>query len=351
MKKKNSLRLLALAASTILSFSLLVGCTTNSSTETSKEETVTEESTTEGITESTGETENSKVTKVVSLKGPTSLGLLNMMEEASAEEFDFTIAVDPAEAAAMLATGKADIALLPANVSSTVFKNTEGKVKVLNINTLGVVYLIQSGSPINTMEELEGRTIYATGKGATPDLALQYLLAQNGVSIDKVTIEYKSEAAEVLAALNENPEAFGLLPQPFVTVAMTQNESLQIAFDLTEEWNKVQGESGSTLVTGVTLVRTEFLEENEAEVIRFMEMQKASSEKAVSDLEGTAELAEKYDIVKAPIAQKAIPKCNITYIDGEEMKEKLSGYLGVLLEQQPEAIGGQLPGDEFYYVK
>lgn len=349
MRKKKLFRMLAFAASTVLAFSLLTGCKGNSQTEASGE-TVMEETAEESSLE-VSKDEGSEGTRVVSLKGPTSLGLLNMMEEAGPDEFNFTIAADPGEAAAMLATGKADIALLPANVASTVFKNTEGKVKVLNINTLGVVSLVQSGTPIGSMKELEGHTIYAAGKGATPDLALQYLLAQNEVSVDKVTIEYKSEAAEVLAAMNENPDAFGLLPQPFVTVAMTQNEELQIAFDLTEEWTKVQGESGSALVTGVTLVRTEFLEENEEAVIQFTIMQKESTEKAASDLEGTAQLAEKYDIVKAPVARKAIPKCNITYIDGEEMREKLGGYLEILLEQQPEAIGGQLPGDEFYYVK
>ena len=67
-------------------------------------------------------------------------------------------------------------------------------------------------------------------------------------------------------------------------------------------------------------------------------------------MEEAAALVEKYDIVKADIAQKAIPYCNITYIDGEAMKEALSGYLQVLYDQNPDSVGGQMPGDDFYYI-
>lgn len=181
---------------------------------------------------------------------------------------------------------------------------------------------------------------------------IQYLLKANGLSEQDVKLEYKSEAAEVAAILKEKPDSIGLLPQPFVTVACAQNETLKIALDLTAEWDKVQGAEGSRLVTGVTIVTNEFLKNNEEAVKVFLSDHKVSAKAAVSDPKTTAEQIVQAGIIeKAPIAQKALPYCNITFIEGEEMKAALSGYLNVLFEQDPKSVGGKLPADNFYYIE
>ena len=178
---------------------------------------------------------------------------------------------------------------------------------------------------------------------------LQYILAQNGMTAD-CTLEYKSEATEVAALLAENPDAIGLLPQPFVTVACAQNEALSVVFSMDEEWNKAQGENGSSTVTGVTVVRKAFLEENEEAVKTFLAEHAESAEAINADVEqGAALVVEAGIIGKEPIAKKAIPNCSIACITGEEMESRLSGYLQVLFDQSPEAVGGKLPGEDFYY--
>ena len=205
---------------------------------------------------------------------------------------------------------------------------------------------------IGLIEDLAGRTIYLTGKGTTPDYVLHYILSGNGMDADSdCTLEYKSEATEVAALLAENPDAIGLFPQPFVTAACAQNDALSVILDMNAEWEKLQGEDGSRLVTGVTVVRNEFLQEHENAVVTFMEEHQASAQSMNSDVENGAKLAAASEIIaKEPIALKAIPKCNITYIDGADMKQALSGYLEVLYGQNPESIGGALPGGDFYYV-
>ena len=210
--------------------------------------------------------------------------------------------------------------------------------------------MVSGEDGLTNFTDLKGKTIYLTGKGTTPDYVLQYLLTANGMSVDDVTLEYKSEATEVASVLAEDPTAIGLLPQPFVTAACMQNDALKVIFDLNEEWNKVQGENGSSMVTGVTVVRKEFLEENEAAVKSFMEDHKASAEAINADPATGAALAVEAQIVaEEPIAQKAIPNCNITYIDKAEMKQALSGYLEVLFGQDPQSVGGGLPESDFYY--
>lgn len=303
-----------------------------------------------------GKAEEKVTVKVGALKGATTLGLLPLEDKAAngeaGENYEFSMMTAADELLPMMIKGELDIALLPSNVASILYQKTNGGVTVIDINTLGVLYMVSGDSSITGVEDLEGRTIYLTGKGTTPDYVLHYILSGNGMDADSdCTLEYKSEATEAAALLAENPDAIGLLPQPFVTAACAQNDALSVILDMNAEWEKLQGEDGSRLVTGVTVVRNEFLQEHENAVVTFMEEHEASAQSMNSDVENGAKLAVASEIIaKEPIALKAIPKCNITYIDGADMKQALSGYLEVLYEQNPESIGGALPGDDFYYV-
>ena len=265
--------------------------------------------------------------------------------------YEFTMVTAADELTALVAGGKVDIALLPANVSSVLYNKTEGGVSVIDINTLGVLYLVSGDTSITSIDQLSGKTVYLPGKGTTPEYSLRYVLAEAGLTEDDVTLEFKSEATEVASVLTEDPSAIGLLPQPFVTAAMAQNDRLSMIMDLAEVWDSFQEEGGSRLVTGVTIANTAFLEEHEDLVNIFLEEHEASIRFAETDVDTTAELIANAGIVaKAPIAKKALPYCSIEYVAGEEMKEALSGYLNVLFEQNPASVGGTLPDDAFYYV-
>lgn len=295
--------------------------------------------------------------RVGSMKGPTTMGLVSLMDKASKGEaegsYEFTMVTAADELVGKVVAGDVDIALVPANMASILYQKTNQGIQVLNINTLGVLYVAAADDSVQSVGDLKGRTVYMTGKGTTPDYAFRYLLSANGLEDGDVTIEYKSEAAEVAAVLKEQQDAIGLLPQPFVTVAMAQNESLKMALNLTEEWDKVQSEDGGSLVTGVTVCRKEVLEDESkaAAVEVFMKEHGESADFANSDVEAAAELVAQAGIIeKAPVAQKAIPYCSIVCIDGEEMKDMLSGYLSVLYDQDPSSVGGQLPDDGFYFL-
>lgn len=307
--------------------------------------------------ESTAETtaDDDTAIRVGSLKGPTSMGLVSLMEEAkngnTTNTYDFTMVVAADELLGKVISGELDIALIPANVASVLYNRTEGGITALNINTLGVLYVVSSDDTIKSAADLKGRTICLTGKGNTPDYVMNYLLTSNGLTAADVTLEYKSEPAEVAAILKEQPDAVGMLPQPFVTVATSQNEDLKIVLDCTEEWQKIQGEGGSQLVTGVTIVRNEFLANHKESVDRFLADHTASAEYANTNPEETAELIAAAGIIeKAPVALKALPYCNIACITGGELKSALEGYLNVLFEQDPASVGGTLPGEDFYYL-
>lgn len=292
--------------------------------------------------------------RVGSLKGPTSMGILFLMERAQQKQtnhaYEFQMAVGADELLVLMAKGDLDIALVPANAAAALYQKTEGGVAVIDINTLSVLYLVTGDQGIRAVEDLKGRTICLTGKGTTPEAALKYVLESNGLEEDDYTLEYKSEATEVAALLAEDSDVIGLLPQPFATVALLQNEKLRVALDMKEEWEKAQGESGSALVTGVTVVRREFLEGHEDVVRDFLEEHGSSVNGILEDPERGAALAVESGIVaKEAVALEAIPKCNLVCITGEEMREALSAYLEVLYGFHAELIGGSLPGEDFYY--
>lgn len=308
----------------------------------------------EAKTESETGTVEDVLVRVGALKGPTSMGLLFLQEEDELEDLNYAFSMVTAvdELLTSVVKGDVDIALVPANVASVLYQKTEGNIAVLDINTLGVLYMLSSDATIANVEDLKGRTIYLTGKGATPDYILHYILEQNGIAKDEYTLEYKSEATEVAAIMSEDTTgAVALLPQPFVTVACAQNEKLSVVLDMNTEWEEVASENGSKMVTGVTIVRKEFLEEYPDMVAKFMEDHANSVEAINQDAVKGGELVSAAGIVpKADIAEKSIPECNITYMDGADMKNALEGYLKVLFEQNPESIGGILPTEDFYYM-
>ena len=298
--------------------------------------------------------EESADVRVASLKGPTSMGLVKLMQDNDAgsvdQSYSFTLSGTADEIVPLLTRGELDIAMVPCNLASVLYNNTKGQVRLLAVNTLGVLYIVENGESINTVADLAGKTIYSTGKGTTPEFALNYILAKNGLDASKdVTIEYKSEATEVLAALTADAAAVGVLPQPYVTAALMQNESLRIALSLSDEWDKVS--DGSRMITGVAVARAAFVEEHPEAVAAFMKDYAASIEYVNANPSEAAQWVVDLGIVaKAPIAEKALPGCNIVYIDGEEMKTAVSGYLEALYEQEPKSVGGALPDEAFYYI-
>lgn len=336
-------RLLALAAFLALT---LAGC--GQSAQPQQEESSTPPATTEAAEiEVTAGYEDGLVTQVASLKGPTSMGLSALMTSEN-EHYEFNIYAAADEIVPLVVKGEVDIALVPANLAATLYQKTNGAIEVANINTLSVLQVVTPGDvEMSDLTALKGKTIYMTGKGTTPEASLRYLVEKNGMSWDDMTVEFKTEATEVVSALQTDPTAFAVLPEPFATVAIQQLDNRHIALSLGDEWDRVS-DNGSQLVTGVTIVRKEFAEAHPAAMLQFA----ADAAESVAYVNGHPEDAatkiESLDIVKASIAKLAIPRCNLVCMTGEEMRTALSGYLDALYTFDPQMIGGKLPDDAFY---
>ena len=292
-------------------------------------------------------------TSVYALMGPTGIGMVSLMED-HADEYAFTLVGAPDAVVSAIASVDADIAAVPTNLAATLYNKTKGNVQLLALNTLGVLSILEMGETIQSVEDLAGKTLYATGQGSTPEYVLNYILAANGLT-DSVTVEYKSEHAELATLAAAGDVDLVLLPEPHVTSVLSQNAQYRIALDVTalfEEAAAKNGEENTTMSMGCVIVRKDFAQANPEKVAAFMEAYAQSIEFVNSDVEAASQLVEKHGIMpKAAVAAKAIPNCHIVYIDGEEMKTQIEPFFQMLFAANPASVGGALPAEDFYYSK
>jgi NitT/TauT family transport system substrate-binding protein len=299
-----------------------------------------------GTTQEAPAVEEAVTPRIAALKGPTAMGLAKLLGEST--DYEFTLASSADEVTPALIKGELDMACVPANLAAVLYNQTEGQIVTVAVNTLGVLYIVENGNAVQSLADLRGQTVVAAGKGSTPEYALRYLLTENGIAPDTdVVIDWKSEHSECVAALASGAATIALLPQPFVTVAQNKLGDLRVALDLTAEWDAL--DSGSALITGVVAARRDFVEAYPQATARFLADYGDSVDWVNSNTAEAAVIIGQQGIVDASVAEEALPYCNIVCLTGQEMEEKLSGYLSVLYDAAPAAVGGALPGDDFYY--
>lgn len=366
--KKN---LLCAAAAALLAISVCTGCgASGSATQSSAAETTAAESSAADDTAESQESAEAEaaeaakasdssdsdkpVVRVGALSGPTAMGMVKLMEDnaegSTANTYEFAdLATEASALVTPIAQGELDIAAVPSNLAATLYSKTNGGVEVLAVNALGVLNLVEKGDTLSGMQDLKGHKLYATGQSAVPEYVIRYILTTNGIDPDNdVEIQWCADSTEALSYLKESETAVAVLPQPFATAAMAQVEGLRIVEDLNDAWAKL--DTGCEITTGVVIVRKEFAEANPEAVETFLSEYADSVAYTESNVADCAALIEKYGIIaKAAIAEKALPKCHIVCLTGEDMKTALSGFLKVLYEQNPQSVGGALPGDDFYY--
>lgn len=291
------------------------------------------------------------------IMGPPSMGLgwlIHENEEGNTfNHYNFDVAgVDYSAVSASLNQGDYDIATVPSNVAAILYNNPDmkEKVKVISIGNLGLLYVLTTDPTISTMEDLKGRTVYSIGEGGPPEYTFEYLLDQYDLA-DAVNFSFRATPFEVLNLLQEEPNSIALLPQPFVEVAKMLVPDLRVAINVTDAWDALNTDSGAQSVTTVTVVRTAFLEEHEQAVKEYLELAKQSTDYCLEHLDEAAQWTDDYETFLNPeIAKNAIPECNIVTITGQEMKDILSGFLQIIYDFNPDAVGGSMPDDDFYYM-
>ena len=290
--------------------------------------------------------------KVYALKGPTGIGLVKVMNDNDGT-YDFTLVGAPDEVVAAIVSKDADIAAVPTNLAATLYNKTNGGVQLAALNTLGVLHIVTSDESVDSLDDLKGRTLYATGQGSTPEYVLNYILAAAGLEND-VTVEYKAEHAELATLAASGMVDVALLPEPHVTSVLNQNPAFRVALDVTELFEQYAREKGDNAVLsmGCVIVRKEYAEQNPDKVAAFMQAYAESVAFVNANVDEASQMVEAQGIIpKAAVAKKAIPNCHIVFVTGEEMKTQIAPFFQILFNANPKSVGGTLPGDDFYFVK
>lgn len=284
--------------------------------------------------------------RIAALKGPTGMGMVKLADKQNYPNYTVSIEASPDALNPRIISGEVDVAAVPVNLASVLYNKLDGDISVLAVSTLGVLYVVEAGSEVNSVADLAGKTVYATGQGATPEYILNYLLDKNGVA-GSVEVNYVGEHAALATMLADGSAEIGMLPEPNVTSTLAGNDNLRIALNLTEEWNKV---CSTELVQGVVIARKSFVNEHPEAIEQFLREYEKSSAFVNENIDESAKLIVDVGILgNVEIAKKAIPNCNISFSKGEAMHKAVEGMLAVLFEANPKSIGGKLPDKDFYY--
>lgn len=284
--------------------------------------------------------------RIAALKGPTGMGMVKLADKQNYPNYTVSIEASPDALNPRIISGEVDVAAVPVNLASVLYNKLDGDISVLAVSTLGVLYVVEAGSEVNSVADLAGKTVYATGQGATPEYILNYLLDKNGVA-GSVEVNYVGEHAALATMLANGSAEIGMLPEPNVTSTLAGNDNLRIALNLTEEWNKV---CSTELVQGVVIARKSFVNEHPEAIEQFLREYEKSSTFVNENIDEAAKLIVDAGILgNVEIAKKAIPNCNISFSKGEAMHKAVEGMLTVLFEANPKSTGGKLPDKDFYY--
>ena len=291
---------------------------------------------------------------IYGIAGPTGIGLANLMKASSNDEgnldYNIALAASNDEIVAKISNKEADIAAVATNLASVLYNKTNGGIKVLAVNTLGVLNVVTKGVEIKSITELKGKTVYSTGQGANPEYILANILTNNGLKIgEDVKVEFVSQPTELVSKVVTQKEAIVVAPQPVATAITVKDKEAKIVININDEWNKF---NKTKLVMGCIIARTEFIEQNPDAIEVFLEDYEKSINAVTEDIDSTAAYCEEFSIVSpAAVAKKAIPYCNIVFERDNELKANLSAYLEFLFKANPKSIGGKLPDANFYYSK
>ena len=284
--------------------------------------------------------------RIAALKGPTGMGMVKLADKQNYPNYTVSIEASPDALNPRIISSEVDVAAVPVNLASVLYNKLDGDISVLAVSTLCVLYVVEAGSEVNSVADLAGKTVYATGQGATPEYILNYLLDKNGVA-GSVEVNYVGEHAALATMLADGSAEIGMLPEPNVTSTLAGNDNLRIALNLTEEWNKV---CSTELVQGVVIARKSFVNEHPEAIEQFLREYEKSSAFVNENIDEAAKLIVDAGILgNVEIAKKAIPNCNISFSKGEAMHKAVEGMLTVLFEANPKSIGGKLPDKDFYY--
>ena len=328
MKNVRTKKWMALLLSAVLVLSVLAGCTSPAPAAPAPDSL-------------------SSPLNVGTLMGPTGMGMAGLFGRED-EGFMMNLYDAPDQCMAGLLNGDLDVAAIPSNVAAVLYNKTEGGIRLLGVNTGGVLYVLSNNAePVSSLADLKGKTVYASGMGGVPEYAFKALMAKEGLAEDDIELIWMNSHADVVSTLISQG-GYALVPEPQVTVAGTKADTVKVDLDINAMWKE---SFGYDLPMGVIACRAEIADNRADDLGYFLREYNKVLEGYNADKDAAAETVANAGILPAAgVAKAAMPRCNIMLETGTaHAKDILTPLYETLFSFNPQSVGGSIPGDDFYY--
>ncbi|MBQ6295530.1 MAG: ABC transporter substrate-binding protein [Firmicutes bacterium] len=284
---------------------------------------------------------------VGTLMGPTGMGMAGLFGRED-EGFQMNLYDAPDQCMAGLLNGDLDVAAIPSNVAAVLYNKTEGGIRLLGVNTGGVLYVLSNNAePVSSLADLKGKTVYASGMGGVPEYAFKALMEKEGLAESDVELIWMNSHADVVSTLISQG-GYALVPEPQVTVAGTKADTVKVDLDINAMWKE---SFGYDLPMGVIACRAEIADNRADDLGYFLQEYNKVLEGYNADKDAAAETIANAGILPAAgVAKAAMPRCNIMLETGiAHAKDILTPLYETLFSFNPQSVGGSIPGDDFYF--
>ncbi|MFP4555270.1 MAG: ABC transporter substrate-binding protein [Bacteroidales bacterium] len=296
-------------------------------------------------------TNNSEVLTIATLKGPSSMGMIKLIDSLSQEseqEFSVKILNEPIQVRKMVIDGSADFAILPTTMASIMY-NKGINYKLAAIPVWGTLYLFGSDTTITEWEHLKGKKVNLMAKGMTPDVLFRYLLSANGINPNNdLTLDYSFPTHIDLAnAVAAGQADLGVISEPMVSLVMQRNRSVHPIFDLNKEWEK---QLSMPIAQTALIIKNETIKNYPERVTEMLKSYKASTKWVNQFPDTAAKLVVKHGILpNFDVAYHAIPRSNLKFAKAKDIRGEIEAYLNIFYQMNPDIIGGKIPDENFYH--
>ncbi len=296
------------------------------------------------------EKRDSEKIKIATLKGPSAIGMIKMIDslnQSDNQNIEIKIYNEPIQVRKLMLENEVDFAILPTTMGAILY-NKGLPYKLAAIPVWGTLYLFGNDSTVKTWNDLKGKRINLMAKGMTPDVLFRYLLVQNGIDPNQdIILDYSFPThIELANAVAANQADLAVISEPMVSLVMQKNKQVYPIMDLNAEWKKV---NEIPIAQTAFLVHHDFILQNKIELERILQSYKNSSSWVIQNQEKAAELIVKYNILpNTEVAISTIPRCNLDFRKASEMKKEITQYLKSFYELNPVIIGNKIPDDNFF---
>lgn len=271
--------------------------------------------------------------------------------EGVADNTGFRAWRNPDELRAGLTSGEIALSIVPVQAAANLY-NRGFPIRLANVMTDGLLYVISAQPDIVSITDLAGRTVAVPFRGDTPEIILGQLLRHNGLDPDTdLSITYTGSPIEAMQLLLAGRVEASLTAEPSTTAGVLRGaeagQPVRRAIDIQQAWGEMTGAASVLPQAGlaVTQVFTETYGEALPAILSAIESTTAA---VLDDPRAAARSATEALGLPAPVLAASIPHSNLVARMASSARGDIEEMLAAAAGTDLARIGGRLPDDGFY---